>query len=136
LAEVKNCFTLADVRLSLLAIYFCIPITLCHCGQDYNSDSSDAAFANLNLDCSGTSGQQLCAAVIVFMSNKCFTCHSSWTSYNTDNAWIQAGLVTAGNATGSLLITKLSNSGGDMPKNLPPISATDYATLQTWIGNM
>jgi hypothetical protein len=106
------------------------------CGQNYNSNSSDDVLANLHLDCSGSAGGRLCAAMLAMVNNQCFSCHSTWSSNNTDSAWISSGLVTAGDPSGSLLIQKLINSGGDMPKDGNALSSDDFDALVTWIQNL
>jgi hypothetical protein len=116
-------------RLAILAIG---ALTLVQCGQNYNSNSNDGG-GDIGIDC--TANARLCAAYTAIQSNHCFECHG-WSSYKTDAAWEGAGLVVAGSTAGSQLITKLKNSGGDMPQNYGAISNDDYSALVSWIQNL
>ena len=119
------------LRILLIACLICLSA----CGQDYNSNSQDGVLADLGLDCGGT-GQRLCNAALVFVNNKCYQCHGSWSAYNSNAKWLGSGLVKQANPSGSRLIQKLINAGGNMPLGGGAISGADYATLQTWILNL
>lgn len=110
-------------------------VTLLSCGQDYNSNSGDATKgSDIGIDCTSAPAARLCAAYTAIQSNHCFECHVAWSAYKTDAAWTGSGLVTAGNASGSVLISRIRNAGGDMPQNYGPLPQADYDALLAWIG--
>lgn len=113
---------------------------LVSCGQSFNSNSGDSAFtADNGIDTSTPAGQRLDAAYTV-LKNECMSCHTgyhnSWNAYKTNNAWVNAGLVVAGNPMGSSVYNRLKNVGGDMPQLNPQISESERQTLEDWIDQL
>ena len=101
--------------------------------QTDNSNSFDDILGQSTIDPNNTN---LVNAYSV-LEESCINCHSGyhndWASYDTDQKWIDAGLVTAGIIGDSTVITRLKNRGSDMPKNQAALSEDDYNTLVTWI---
>lgn len=110
-----------------------ILLSLSGCGQSYNSNSKDFLLSGNGIDPSNTS---LVAAFSV-IDNKCISCHSgyhnSWSSYKTDQQWIDSGNVLAGSALSSPLVIRLKNRGGDMPLLNSNLSESEYNSLVNWI---
>lgn len=119
--------------------FIAILLLLVSCGQSYNSNSTDRFVGDLNIDISTPAGERLYRAYNV-LQNQCVNCHSGyhniWSSYNTDQQWISAGLVIKGEPRSSLLISRLQNEGSDMPLFAPQISEADYQALREWIEEM
>src|SRR4051812_37990988 len=83
--------------------------TFSACGQDYNTFSGDEALsAGLRIDCSDPANAELCAAATA-LQKRCYSCHQAWAGYTSSQEFIDSGLVIAGNAAGSRLITKTVN---------------------------
>ncbi len=74
------------------------------------------------------------------LKTNCISCHTgkhnSWESRQTEQAWVTSGLVNAGDAANSRLVTKLKNNGGNMPKDNPQISDEDLAKIVDWINSI
>jgi mono/diheme cytochrome c family protein len=110
------------------------------CGQDINSTSDDLTkFQASAIDTSTPAGIRLFNAYTIIQTN-CTSCHTSYHSafagYTTDNAWINAGQVVAGDFDGSYIIQKLINYGSNMPLGGSALSNDDIETLTTWISNL
>lgn len=116
--------------MKLLTFFTLILLVSC---QTDNSSSFDQVLGNSNIDPTNTN---LVKAYNVIES-RCINCHTgyhnSWASYNTDQAWIDSGNITAGIIGDSPLITKLKNRGGNMPVGGPNLTDEEYDTLVTWI---
>jgi hypothetical protein len=79
------------------------------------------------------------------LTRNCIGCHfpgspTGSLSYNTEIDYINAGLVSAGNLTGSKLIYRLRNytqpiEGRTMPPG-GPLTADDYTKLESWVSNI
>lgn len=112
------------------------------CGQqDTNSNSNDkpvevADSSDTKSSDSDTPQDTLRKKALSILSTNCFSCHSSFASLKSDAQWKTSGYISAGNASGSLLIKMLQNSGGSMPKNGTAISNEDYHSLQDWINGI
>ncbi len=103
------------------------------CGQDYNSNSSDDHLgANASSACTTNAQKRLCEAQQI-IGDHCKSCHSGWTIYTSDDAWIRSGLVSAGSAQASKLITNLKNAGGSMPVGSDTLSQEEYQALVDWV---
>lgn len=110
--------------------------------QDFNTDSGDAAFDGV----SSSESVQFSAALTVISSN-CISCHPGWSEYQTSQAYIDAGLIIAGDASadasGSRLMCSLANfnSWGDCGINSPMpnsigLTNDEVTTLQDWINGL
>lgn len=107
------------------------------CGQDFNSNSGDAAIGgDSGLTCVTQAEIRFCNAYEVIRNNYCFQCHSSWADYKTESEWVSAGLVVAGSTSSSKVINRLSNSGSNMPLGYGALSSADYNTLLEWVRGM
>lgn len=115
--------------------YLLAILLLSSCGQSFNSNSLDRNLALAN-SCSDASNINLCQSNEI-IQNHCIDCHDrfhdTWTSYDTDQKWIDSGRVIRGDADRSPLIVKLKNAGGNMPKDKAPITQAELDTLKTWI---
>lgn len=110
------------------------------CGQDLNSNSFDELESKVvEIDTSTPAGVRLAKAYGVLKDN-CMNCHSAyhsnWYDYNTDAKWLSDGVVLEGDFSGSDLISRLKNYGGDMPKGSSSISQAEVDSLQDWIDNI
>ena len=109
-------------------------LILSGCGQDYNSNYGDyGQYSPVEgIDSSTPEGTRLLAAYKV-MQAKCFQCHQ-WSTYKTSAQWVSAGLVVAGNSSGSDVYTILKNNGGNMPPDpIAQLSSEELSSIQTWI---
>ncbi len=121
--------------LSLAIIVF-----LTSCIQSTNSNTFDRTFSeNIGIDRSTPAGERLYQAYIV-LKNDCMSCHSgyhnSWSSFNTDQAWIDSGLIESNDAYSSTLVIRLKNIGGNMPKDNPQLSEEDFDKVIEWIDSI
>lgn len=108
------------------------------CGQDYNSNSGDSGqyTPNSAIDTSTPEGARLSAAYTV-LQNKCLQCHSTWSGFTTSSRWEQAGLIVTGSASGSEIVRRLKNYGGDMPPDpFSPLSNEELTAVENWIDNL
>lgn len=110
------------------------------CGQDFNSNSFDKErYGDTGIDTSTPAGQRFSKAYTV-LENNCISCHTGYhniySGYTTSEAWIDAGLVVAGDFSGSFLIQKLQNYGGNMPQGSSQLSETEITNLNDWITNL
>lgn len=104
------------------------------CGQDYNSNYGDyGQYSPVEgIDSSTPEGVRLLAAYKV-MQTKCFQCHQ-WSAYKTSAQWVSAGLVIAGNSSGSEVYTILKNNGGNMPPDpIAQLTSDEVNSIQVWI---
>lgn len=119
-------------------LYLIILVFLVSCGQSFNSNSKDFLLGS-QIYCSDTSQIKLCSANEVIAKN-CINCHSgyhnSWSSYLTNQDWINSALIATGNSDSSSLIIKLKNAGGNMPEGAAPLSDADYQVLRSWIDSL
>jgi mono/diheme cytochrome c family protein len=76
------------------------------------------------------------AAALAVFDKYCISCHSEFSSYRSDARWQESGLVIAGKASTSTVITMLQNAGGTMPDGRSPISNDEYTSLLQWIDGM
>ena len=124
--------------------------------QDTNSNSLDQlTFGQPDLGNSSSGGGSTATPFQQAMSvvqPKCIGCHtgyhSSWSSYSTEQDWIDAmsagnDLVVAGDADGSGLIDRLrdwglGNTGAtNMPQAPDPaLTATEYGYISDWINSL
>jgi hypothetical protein len=99
------------------------------CGQSNNSSSGDSKYSS-----AGSSD-----AAIAIINSRCISCHEgyhdNWSNFTTFADYEDAGLVVGGSPLSSILITRLKNSGGDMPKNGPALDADEYLAVENWITN-
>jgi hypothetical protein len=121
----------------LLAISF---LSLTSCLQSTNSNSFDRSYSQtVNIDTSTAAGERLYAAYMV-LKNNCMNCHTgyhdSWTTFNTDQKWIESTLVEVNDGYSSSLIINLKNIGGSMPKDRPQLPEEDLDILLDWIDNI
>lgn len=119
---------------------FLLVVLLASCNQSTNSNSFDRKYSeNIGIDRSTAGGERLYQAYIALKKN-CMSCHSgyhsSWTTFNTDQAWIESGLIESNDAYGSTLVIRLKNMGGNMPKNNPQMSEEDFEKIIEWIDGL
>jgi mono/diheme cytochrome c family protein len=65
-----------------------------------------------------------------------FNYHSAWNAYNTEEKWLDAGLVNRGDPENSFLIKRMKNAGGPgatMPIAAEAVSEADFKILKKWI---
>ena len=123
------------ICLSLVAITLFVS-----CNQSTNSNSFDRTYSeNIGIDRSTAAGERLYQAYSA-LKNNCMSClsgyHNAWSSYNTDQAWINSGLVESNDAYGSTLVIRLKNIGGNMPKDNPQRSEEDFDKIIEWIDSI
>jgi hypothetical protein len=105
---------------------------------NYNSSTSDDLEY---VEVTANDDDQNFARAFSIIKNKCANCHQQkhqqWYSFNSNQQWIESGLIVKSSAATSLLITKLYNNGppGNMPteNDLPN---ADYEFLKKWIDEM
>lgn len=119
---------------------FFLALFLIGCGQDFNSNSFDREkYGTTGIDTSTPAGLRLSKAYNVMATN-CTSCHTGYhniyASYTTNQQWIDAGLVVAGDFNGSFLIQKLQNFGGNMPQGGSQLGESEITNLQEWIDNL
>ena len=105
--------------------------------QDYNSNSADQVRYEEITFPPGASAELKTSYPII--KDRCFVCHSEWSSYKTDQQWIDAGLVIKNDTSNSSLVYRLKNFSppGDMPTGAyPTMPNSEYQKLLTWITNM
>jgi hypothetical protein len=103
------------------------------CGQDYNSNSFDKEiYSDPSIDTSTPAGLRFSKAYNV-LSDNCVACHTgyhdTYASLVTSEQWTALGLISNGDFANSLIIQKLINYGGDMPKNGSELSETEIQEL-------
>ncbi len=114
--------------------------------QDYNSNSADESrFSEAPLppapnqnDPSYQSYVKLANSYNI-IKTRCFQCHSQWQNLNTNQKWIDSGLVIKNNPENSLIINRLKNFDppGDMPSGAnSALPNSEYITLTDWIETM
>jgi len=113
--------------------FFMILFVFVSCGQDFNSNSFDKQrYGNTGIDNTTPFGK----AFNVIQTN-CIDCHTGhhniYSGYTTSQAWVNSGLVKAGDFAGSPLIIKLINYGGNMPQGGSQLNQTEITYLQDWI---
>lgn len=123
------------IYLSLVTI-----ILLVSCNQSTNSNSFDRTYSeNIGINRSTAAGERLYQAYTA-LKNNCMSCHSgyhnAWSSYNTDQAWVDSGLIESNDAYGSTLVIRLKNIGGNMPKDNPQMSEEDFDKVIEWIDSI
>ncbi|MDH5415521.1 MAG: hypothetical protein OEW87_15400, partial [Flavobacteriaceae bacterium] len=106
------------------------------CIQSTNSNSFDRSFSEtIDIDRSGPAGESLFQAYNVLKKN-CMSCHTGyhndWNAFNTDQAWINSGVIEPNDAYASSLVIRLKNTGGNMPKNSPQITEDELTIISTW----
>lgn len=107
--------------------------------QSYNSHTGDKAkFAVLELE----DNPQFRAAYKVIQS-RCINCHSgnhnTWATYVNSQLWVDKGLIVKGNATNSLLVKRIINSGetgSNMPPEGGPLPNDEYQSILDWINGL
>lgn len=101
--------------------------------QTQNSNSFDDILGGSSIDPSNTN----LALAFTVIEERCIDCHSgyhnSWSSYDTDQKWIDSGNVSPGVIGDSPLITRLKNRGGNMPLGGANLTEDEYNALVTWI---
>lgn len=116
-----------------MAIVF--SLGLCTCGQNFNSDSGDAAYANLG------SAQPTYSYLSANLFNQCTGCHvggaSAPAGYDLSslNEIIATGAVVPGNLNSPAYQAVF---GGRMPQGGPDLEASDpslVSAFATWIQN-
>ncbi|MCO4794132.1 MAG: cytochrome c [Bacteriovoracaceae bacterium] len=120
----------------LIILFFLIS----SCGQDFNSNTFDKErYGNTGIDTSTPAGLRFSKAYNVVQTN-CSSCHTGYhniySGYTTSQAWVDAGLVVAGDFTGSFIIQKLKNYGGNMPGGASQLSESEINYLSDWISNL
>lgn len=118
-------------------LYLAFSLIVTSCYQSTNSNSFDRVHSeNPNIDRSTAAGERFYQAYTI-IKNNCTSCHTgyhnTWSTFNTDQAWISSGLVESNDAYGSTLVIRLKNIGGNMPKNNPQISEEDFKKITDWI---
>ena len=102
--------------------------------QDYNSNSADQSrYEEITFPPGATAELQASYRII---KDRCFVCHSEWSSYKTNAQWENAGLVVFGQASNSSLIYRLKNFSppGDMPTGAyPTMPNSEYQKLLDWV---
>jgi hypothetical protein len=118
--------------MKLLCLVFILLIASC---QDYNSNSADESrYEEISFPPGASAELQASYRII---KDRCFVCHSEWSSYKTDQQWVDAGLVDFGQASNSSLIYRLKNFSppGDMPTGAyPTMPNSEYQKLLDWVG--
>lgn len=119
------------MRFSLLCLLF--TITSC---QDYNSNSGDRKYGPVVLN----EPDPNFARAYSIIQNRCVSCHDKehdlWASYTNNDAWVNSGLVVAGNTSNSDLIRRIINTGNsesNMPPGGSPLSNDEYNHLIKWV---
>lgn len=107
-------------------------IFLFSCGQNYNSNTNDKeTFKEVTISATDPFYKSS-----IILKNNCFSCHSAYSEYNTDQQWVDAGLIIKGDFDNSLLKTKLKNYGGNMPLDpASPLSDSDVTELRNWVNS-
>ncbi|MBU6153655.1 MAG: hypothetical protein KGP28_05070 [Bdellovibrionales bacterium] len=128
-----------SLHLALLGVM--IPVIIFAFGScaNYNSNTFDAT---AYLDTFGDPNDPNFAASFKIIEEKCSWCHyhkGQYPSLITSQRWVESGQVVPGSPQTSPLFLKLKNpsgGGGNMPQDLPPLSSTEYSTIQSWIQNI
>ena len=123
-----NCLWDKEMKIKILFTSF---LYLTGCGQVYNSNTFD----QYNYGANGISDPVFAEAYNA-LKVRCMGCHpthSGWAAYTTEAQWISAGLVIPGSASTSEVITRLKNSGGDMPTDSGAIPNAEKVAIETWI---
>ena len=128
-------------RIVSLKIYIVVATLVASCGQSFNSNTTDYLLLPSNY-CEDQSNTSLCEANEV-LQTKCTSCHEgyhdTWAAYSTNAAWIESGLVVAGNPAGSDVVIRLKNYGTgltNMPKDAPALSQDEYDKIEAWINSL
>ncbi len=126
------------MKLSKQLLYYQLFIaflTLTACGQDYNSNTADRPVPSVDLGegvSDSDAGARFCAARSIYQEN-CFSCHPGWADLETDQQWVDKGLVVPGNTQDSLVINRLINSGSTMPLGGSALPDAQYQMLLDWV---
>ena len=108
-------------------------LILSSCGQDFNSNSFDRNVFSQTVETTSPFGK-----AFAVLNSQCINCHEGnyhgeWSTYDTSDQWPAAGLVTRGDFDNSIIIRRLKNYGGDMPKGGSLLTEDEIASLRTWI---
>lgn len=119
------------------SLFLVIFFLLLSCGQDFNSNSFDKTiYSPALIDTSTPEGQRLSDAYEILVE-KCASCHkgyhNNYSGLITSQDWIDSGNIVKGNSSGSDLVIRLQNEGGNMPENGEIISTEDHQTIKDWI---
>jgi hypothetical protein len=129
-------------------VFLIIAFTLLSSCQNFNSNSADESrFSESPIPESGSNDpndpayQSYVKLVKSYniIKTRCFQCHSQWQNLNSNQKWIDSGLVFKNNPESSSLINRLKNFDppGDMPSGAnSAIPNDDYLTLVDWIESM
>ncbi len=108
---------------------------------DYNSSTSDdLEYVEVTANDANDTNFARAFGII---KTRCAGCHNPedrhivWNSYDSNQKWIDSGLVVKGNALTSDLIKKTWRNGP--PGNMPPpqdLTEDDYNFLKKWINEM
>lgn len=108
--------------------------------QDYNSNTADKTkYGPTDLEANPDF-----RAAYAIIQTRCITCHDSsihnvWSTYNTSQKWIDAGMVVPGNSTASLVVRRIINSGqndSNMPIGSGALPNDEYDAIKAWIDGL
>lgn len=103
--------------------------------QDFNSNSSDDdRFKQVTL--TGTANFN---SAYYILQERCATCHNEYAGYTNEQDWVDEGLASPGDASGSKVIFRIINTGGtdsDMPLGLGPLPSDEYQDLVDWVNGI
>ena len=118
---------------------FCfIALLLLASCQNYNSNSGDAnTYGPVVLNEADPNFAQAYSIIV----NRCVNCHSSnihsvWSSYTSNNDWLNTGMVNRGDPDNSYFIQRIINYGAsssNMPQGGSALPAAEYNHLRKWI---
>ncbi len=121
-----------SMRLWHFNIFLILLIICVSCGQDYNSNTNDARYANSSYDVSTPFG-----AAQAVLSDRCFSCHGTWANYTDSQAWINSGQIAPGSWSSSTMYTRIKNYGGDMPPSpASELTSAELTALATWVNGL
>jgi len=123
----------------ILSLFILILFSAC---EDYNSNSADKLkYSNEPQQEEG--GDPNFAPAFAVIQNRCTSCHSgfhnNWSTYTSNEKWLNSGLVNRGDPDNSLIIRRTINSGqagSNMPQGTGAIPDAEFETLRTWILNI
>lgn len=107
-----------------------LSLSMLNCGKVKNSSSSDGG---------SIVGTAEFVSAREIIGSKCLSCHSTWSTYSSDD-YVKKGLVFKGSPANSSLYTRIRGNdvgiAGDMPTGQPNLSLPEVKEIKNWINSL
>ncbi len=132
-------------RLAVVLLSLCILSACSKANFQFSAVTEQAANDEGSSNSSNSAGAPpiIQHPVYKVLNTSCLSCHAEWKDFRTDADWTRSGLVTAGNPSESILMSRLKYGTGlaDMPYGFETalyekFSQADYDLIKSWIQQM